>query len=141
MAQAEFHEVMDVDRDKLYAAITKYENYPEFVEGMKSVKVERVAPDRARVSYQVSMMKEISYTLEHKENASAGRVEWSLISSDSFKKNSGVWELKAAGRGKTDVRYSLELEFTFPVPGIILNRLVRGSLPSMVKGFVKRASR
>jgi len=43
------------------------------------------------------------------------------------------------GPGKTDVLYELEIEMNFPVPGLIMNRLVKGSLPSMVKGFVKQA--
>ena len=56
-----------------------------------------------------------------------------------MKKNSGRWELKSAGPGKTEVRYEVEVEFNFPVPSLILNRVVKGTLPSMVKGFVERA--
>jgi len=67
-------------------------------------------------------------------------VHWSLIESDSFRTNNGRWEIKEAGPGKTDVKYSLEIDFTIPVPGFILNRLVKGSLPSMVKSFVSRAN-
>lgn len=139
MASAEFHEVLPVDQEKLFAVITKYEDYPQFVTGCSGVKVERKAPGKARATYSVNMMKEISYTLDHVEDQAAGKVQWTLVESDFMKRNIGSWELKAAGPGKTDVRYTVEVEFKFPVPGLILNRLVKGSLPSMIKSFVDRA--
>ena len=141
MAQAEFHEVLNVDKDKLFTVITRYEEYPKFVEGCTAAKVERKGPGQARVSYHVSMMKDVNYTLDHKEDPSKGKVEWTLVESDSFKQNKGLWELKSAGHGKTEVRYVLEVEFNFPIPGLILNRLVNGRLPSMVNSFVKQASK
>lgn len=141
MAQAEFHEVMDCDRDRLYQVITNYAEYPQFVEGCKKIDVERTGPQSAKVSYLVSMMKEVKYTIDLKEDPAQGVIHWSLLESDSFKVNNGRWELKSAGPGKTDVRYSLELEFKFPVPGLILNKLVKGSLPLMVASFVKRSKK
>ena len=139
MAKAEFHEVVSADKDKLYQAIAKYEEYPQFVDGVESVSVERKGAGQARVSYRVNMMKEVNYTLDHREDPAAGVVQWTMVDSDSFKLNNGRWELKSAGPGKTDVRYELEIEFKFSVPGFILNRLVKGSLPSMVESFAKRA--
>jgi ribosome-associated toxin RatA of RatAB toxin-antitoxin module len=141
MAKAEFHEVLPIDKDKLFAAIARYEDYPEFVEGCTSIKVDRKGAGQARVTYHVSMMKDVTYTLDHVEKPEEGVVEWSLVESDFFKQNIGRWQLKAAGDGKTDVLYTVDLDFKIPVPGFILNRLVKGSLPSMVKSFQKRASK
>lgn len=138
MAQAEFHEVLNVDKDKLFNVIVRYEDYPQFVEGCSAVKVERKGPGKARVTYNVSMMKDVTYTLDLTEDPAAGTVRWSLVDSDVFKKNDGLWELKPAGAGKTDVRYSLDVDFKIPVPGFILGRLVKGNLPSMVKSFADR---
>jgi ribosome-associated toxin RatA of RatAB toxin-antitoxin module len=140
VAQAEIHEVVSADKDKLFQAISRYEDYPQFVEGCESVNVERKGAGQARAHYKVNMMKEVSYTLDHREDPTTGVIQWTLVESDSFKMNNGRWELKSAGAGKTDVKYQLELEFNFPVPGFILNRLVKGSLPSMVKSFVTRAN-
>lgn len=139
MASAEFKDVLTIDKKKLFETITRYEDYPKFVDGVKSTKVERKGPGAARVTYQVSMMKDISYTLDLREDAAKGVVEWSLVDSDFFKINNGKWQLKDLGNGKTDVSYFLEVEFKISVPGLILNRLVKGSLPSMVKSFEKRA--
>jgi len=139
MANAEHKEILNVDKEKLFDAITRYEDYPQFVEGVKAVKVERKGEGAARATYSVSMMKDFVYTLDHKEDRAKGRVEWTLVSSDAFKVNKGYWQLKDAGKGKTDVTYAIEVDFTFPVPGFILNKVVKGTLPSMVQGFARRA--
>jgi len=142
MAQAEVHEVLSVDKEKLLSVITHYEDYPKFVEGCTAVKVERQTPDCVRVAYRVNVMsQDVTYTLDHKENRETGRVEWTLVESNFFKKNNGKWDVKSAGSGKSDVTYSLDVEFKVPVPGFILSRLVKGSLPNMVKSFEKQANR
>lgn len=142
MAKAEFHEVLNIGKDKLLAAITAYENYPQFVEGCTAVQVEQRGNGTAKVRYQVHVMsQEVNYTLDHQEHLAQGRVEWSLVDSNFFRKNSGHWEIKDAGPGKSDVLYALEVEFKVPVPGFILNRLVKGSLPGMVRNFEEQAKK
>jgi ribosome-associated toxin RatA of RatAB toxin-antitoxin module len=140
MAKAEIHEIVQVDRDKLYQAISRYEDYPQFVENCKSSRVERKGAGRARVTYHVELIKAVNYTLDHVEDPVAGTVAWSLVESDTFKVNNGKWTLSSAGPGKTDVQYELEVEFKIYVPGMILNKLIKGPLPSMVKSFVDRAN-
>jgi ribosome-associated toxin RatA of RatAB toxin-antitoxin module len=141
MASAEFHEVLPVDRDKLFAVITRYEDYPKFVDGCTKVTVERKAPGQARATYHITMMKDVVYTLDHVENPEKGEVSWKLVESDTFKKNEGHWKIKAAGEGKTDVYYTVDADFKIPVPSFILSRLVKGSLPAMMKGFEKMAKK
>jgi ribosome-associated toxin RatA of RatAB toxin-antitoxin module len=141
MAKAEIHEIVNADKDKLFQAISRYEDYPQFVENCKSAKVERKGSGKARVAYHVSLIKDVRYVIDHTEDAQAGTVSWSLVESDTFKTNNGRWELKSLGPGKTDVKYFLELDFKIPVPGLILNRLIKGPLPSMVKSFVDRANK
>lgn len=139
MAKAEIQETLAVSRDRLYSVITQYEDYPKFVEGCKEVNVKRNGSGETRVTYHVSMIKDISYTLDHREDGKKNRLEWNLVESDFMKSNTGFWELKDLGNGKTEIRYGVEIEFKFPVPSLILNRLIKGSLPAMVKSFEKRA--
>jgi ribosome-associated toxin RatA of RatAB toxin-antitoxin module len=140
MAKAEIHEIVSADKDKLFQAISRYEDYPQFVENCKSATVERKGSGKARVAYHVSLIKDVHYTIDHTEDAAAGIVAWTLVESDTFKTNTGRWELKALGPGKTDVKYFLELDFKIFVPGMILNKLIKGPLTSMVKSFVDRAN-
>lgn len=140
MSQTEFRDVLAVDKEKLFSVITHYEDYPNFVEGCTSASVEKTEKGKSRVKYHVNVMsQDITYTLDHFENPENGKVEWTLVESNFFKKNSGRWEVKPAGNEKTDVLYVLDVEFKVPVPGFILNRLVKGSLPGMVKSFEKKA--
>ena len=140
MAQAEFQEVLSVDSEKLYQAIIDYELYPQFVDGCHSVSVERISSSQAQVTYHVNVMsQDVKYVLNHHESRDHWKVEWTLVESNFFKKNVGRWELKPVGVGKTQVKYTLEVEFKVPIPGFILNRLVKGSLPGMVRSFEKQA--
>jgi len=50
-------------------------------------------------------------------------------------------ELKSLGPGKTEAYYSLEIEFKIMVPNMILNKIVKSSLPGMVKNFEKQAQK
>src|SRR4051812_7802652 len=111
MASAEIVETMSVDRDKLFSTIIDYERYPKFVDGCTEVQVQRNGAGQARVRYKVSMMKDVTYTLDHKEDLTTGVIEWTLVESDTFKKNSGRWELESKGPGKTQAKYQIELEF------------------------------
>src|SRR4051812_37405404 len=102
MAQAEVHEVLAVDKEKLLSVITRYEDYPQFVEGCTGVEVDRQSNGNVRVVYQVTVMsKDVCYTLDHKADLNTGRVEWSLVESNFFKKNIGSWEVKSLGSGKS----------------------------------------
>ena len=139
MAQAEHKQVVAVDREKFFRAITKYEEYPSFVDGCNGVEVERKGPGEARTHYKMNIMRDVNYTLDHKEFPEQGRMEWALVKSDMLKKNIGRWELTSLSDGKTEVRYSIEIEFNIPVPGFILNQLVKSRIPSMIKSFEQRA--
>ncbi len=142
MAQAEFRETLSVEPKKLLEVITGYDSYPEFVDGCRSATMTRSPQsDLIRVSYQVSVMsQDVTYTLDHRHDLKSGRVDWVLVESNFFKKNTGRWEVRPTAQGKSDVLYTLEVDFKVPVPGFILNRLVKGSLPGMVRSFEKRAN-
>ena len=138
MAEASKTIQMAVPREKLWGVIANYTKYPEFVEGVQTVKV--LSRDKAvvRIQYGISLLsKDITYTLDHFEDAPNGMV-WKLIDSNILKANSGSWSLKDLGGGKTEVTYLLALDFKIYVPGMILNGLVKSSLPKMLESFEKR---
>ena len=139
MAQAQLKESLSVPASKLFSVITKYEDYPSFVEGCSRVEVTRGESGRARVVYFVNMIKEISYTLDHISDEATAEMSWSLVQSDFLKKNLGGWKIKPKGDSNCEVEYSVDIDFKFPVPGMILSRLVKSNLPSMIRNFEKRA--
>lgn len=141
MPEASLEEVLNVSRDKLFDVIVRYEDYPQFVSGIVRSTVERKQPGSAKVDYTMNMLKEITYSIVTKEDREQGRISWELLESGFMKKNNGSWTLTEAGPGKTKVLYKIEIEFSFPVPGFIVKKLVKGSIPDMLQEFENRASR
>lgn len=140
MAKASLTKTLDVPKDKLFAAITRYEDYPQFVTGCRKVEVERKAPGQARVKYMANIMgKDLWYLLEHSEDFENGTVTWKLHDSDLLKIDSGTWTLKDLGGGKTEVTYAIEIEFKIWIPGPVLKTLTATTLPSLIGEFEKRA--
>ena len=140
MAKAERTEVFDVPIEKMYQAIIDYKSYPQFVDGVKNVSVVSESADAPTIKYDISIIKEITYTLKmnHKKNQ---EVSWSLVTGDMMKVNNGRWTLKDLG-GKTEVTYSLEVELKGFLPGLgmIEKTLVSTNLPMTMKAFGKRAA-
>lgn len=141
MAEAEFHEVLPVEKKNLFNVVVDYAKYPDFVEGCIATEVKREGSGKARVAYEIHILsKDFKYVLDHTEDEKTGRVTWDLVESNLFKKNKGYWEIKPAGSGKSDVLYKVEVEFKIAVPGFLLNRLVKNSLPTLIKNFEKKAA-
>lgn len=139
MAEAKLEKRMTVPMAPLLKTITDYESYKEFVEGVSNVRVLERNGEKVKVEYSLSIMgKDFTYLLEHTERPEKGEVEWHLIESDVFKKNSGSWKLREVD-GHTEAVYDLEVEFKIYVPGFLLNKLVKGSLPTLLTSFEKRA--
>jgi ribosome-associated toxin RatA of RatAB toxin-antitoxin module len=141
MARAERTEVFDVPVEKLYQAIIDYKSYPKFVDGMKSVDIQKESSEGATVKFNLSLIKEISYTLKLNHILNK-EVSWSFVSGDLMKVNNGKWILKDLGQARTEVTYSLEVELKGFLPGLgmIEKTLVSTNLPSNMKAFAKRAA-
>ena len=140
MAKAQRTEVFDVCREKFYQAIVDYKNYPQFVDGMRTVEVSEETPKGALVKFNLSLIKEVSYTLKLSHDA-PNEVSWSLVSGDMMKVNNGKWTLKDLGNNTTEVTYSLEVELKGFLPGLgmIEKTLVSTNIPLNMKAFAKRA--
>jgi coenzyme Q-binding protein COQ10 len=141
MAKAEKTEIFDVPADKFYKAIVDYKSYPQFVDGVESVEIKNESADGATVTMNLNLIKKISYTikLNHTPNK---EVNWSLVSGDMMKINNGKWTLKDLGQARTEVTYSLEVEFKGFLPGLglIEKTLVNTNLPLAMKAFAKKAA-
>lgn len=138
MASASRTEVVDVDINKLYEVLADYAKYPEFVDGVSEIKVMSQNETSAKVEYGINMIKNFKYIINIKQERPT-RISWTLDSGDLFKKNNGEWKLKDLGNGKTEVTYSLDLDFKMFAPSSILSALTSKNLPVMMESFFKRA--
>ncbi len=141
MAEANETKSYPVDAQKMYQAVTSYEQYPSFVDGMKKVVIETVGADKIG-HYELSMMgKEMKYSLKLHESPATFEVSWTLLKSEFFKVNNGKWKIVSKGPGQCEATFSQEVEFTFPVPGFVLKPMIKGTLPIMMNGFAERAKK
>lgn len=139
MAEASIEKEIPVSAQQMYKTVAAYENYAEFVDGVKKIQVTRSA-DKIIADYELSMMgKDIIYSVQLKENEAQGTVEWSLVKGDFFKKNNGGWKITPVSDTSCKVKYWLDIEFGIMVPGFVLKGLIKTSLPTMVEQFAKRA--
>lgn len=138
MANATRTETVDVDINKLYDVLVDFAKYPEFVDGVSAIKVLSQNETSAKVEYSINMIKSFKYIINIK-NERPTRISWTLDSGDLFKKNNGEWKLKDLGNGKTEVTYSLEMDFKIFAPSSILSALTDKNLPIMMNSFFKRA--
>lgn len=136
MASVERNIKVNVPVEKFFAVITDYESYPEFLPEVEEVKILDKKGNRKTVYFKVKYLKTVEYTLDMVEEKNK-EVRWKLKEGD-FKKNEGMWKLKKEGSG-TDATYSVDIEFSFPVPGFILKKLISVSLPQMLNRFKERA--
>ena len=119
-----------------YKVITDFVNYPKFVSGSKAVKILEKKGDVWKIEQTVSMIKEISFTLEM-TGVPGKSLTWKLIKG-YMKKNDGSWLLEAVGKGKTRATYTLDLDLGAFVPKAIINKLAETSFPKMLQEFKDR---
>ena len=142
MPKAEFEKECDVSAETLFATITDYDRYPEFVDGVKKVTTKKKPTGEVVCDNLMTMMgKEIAYTIQLQETPQSGKVTWSLLSSDQFRTNSGGWEVQALSKGRCKVKYWLEVDLSFSVPSFIMKGLIKSMLPSVVDSFVAQAKK
>jgi len=122
--------------EEVFAVITDYEKYPQFLSEVKAVRVTDRRGGEALVHYEVQVLKSIRYTLRTREEAPQ-RVSWSLVEGEFMRENRGSWDLQRQGT-ETRATYSIEMTFGPLVPKAVVNALVETSLPKMLESFKKR---
>jgi ribosome-associated toxin RatA of RatAB toxin-antitoxin module len=139
MPQASRSIVINVTPQQLMSVIADYEKYPQFLPEVKKISVANRTENSAEVTYEIEVIKRISYTLRIASEATTSK--WSLIRGDLFKKNEGSWVLRPEGEGKTHATYNLEVEIGGFIPGLkmITDKLTASQLPTLLENFKKRA--
>ncbi len=120
-----------------FKVISDYEAYPEFLKETKSVAIGKKSGKSFEVTYELDLIKTISYTLKITEDAPNG-LSWTLVRGDMMKSNTGSWELEAIDKNTTMATYNIDIGLGLLVPGSVAKMLVSNSLPAMLEAFKKR---
>lgn len=124
--------------EKVFAAITDYDHYAEFLPEVKSVRSSGRQGAEVFVHYEIDLMKTIRYTLKMREEAPT-KVSWSFHEGEVMRDNRGSWTLVPKGPAETEATYQVEVGLGPFVPKAIVNALVDTSLPKMLEAFKRRA--
>lgn len=137
MASAKRVEVFDFSIEQVYAVISDFDNYSEFLPEVKSSKVLKSNGNKRTVELSVSMMKDFTYTIIATLDEPNG-LSWVFEKGEVFKSNTGSWKLKALSNTQTQVTYEVAADFKLFVPGAIAKKLIAVSLPKMLETYKLR---
>jgi coenzyme Q-binding protein COQ10 len=132
--------VINAPMEKVFALITDFERYKEFLPEVRAVRVLDRSNGTVTVQYEAEIVKRIKYTLRHVAQPPS-RVTWSFVEGEVMKDNKGSWELEPAGEGKTKATYTIEVGLGPLVPKAIINTLMETSLPKLLENFKREAER
>lgn len=131
---------IDAPINIVFDAITDFESYPSFLEGMKKVKILKQKSNHRVVEFTLDLFKRIVYTLDVKLKP-PNEVSWKLVEAESMKKNDGGWKLTKIGAEKTNAEYRVDIDFNIWIPSPIANFLVNTSVPSTLKSFKEKSEK
>ncbi len=140
MAGATRSIVINAPIEKVFAVVSDYEKYPEFLPEVKGITVKNRNGNECDVHYEADIVKTIKYALHLKEEKPT-KVSWTFINGEFMKDNVGGWVLEKQGENQTKATYNIEVTVGMLVPKTILTALVDSQLPKMMEAFKARAER
>jgi carbon monoxide dehydrogenase subunit G len=122
-------------------AITDFESYPDWVDGIRSAEVrDRDDDGRAtRVAYEFSAMGfDAAYTLAYRYEKEDRGVRWTTEeASGAVKDIEGQYQLDPLN-GDTEVTYLLSVQLGVSLPGFLKRRADRQAIKTALEGLKKR---
>lgn len=138
MAEIKEEVTINAPREHVFAVISDFERYPEFLPETVSVAILERNGDTLRAEFELEMLMRISYTVEMTLNAPES-MRWTLLEGRMLQKNTGSWVLAAIDERTTKATYTLDVELTRAIPAGVSERLAGSSLPQTVRRFKDRA--
>lgn len=129
---------IDVPREQVYAVITDFERYPEFLSEIRSVAIATKSAKQIDVTFNANIFVPLSYTLRVMLVPPTG-IRWTMLHGQVMRTNAGEWRLAEVGPRATEATYSVEINFGPLVPGIVTSTLIGSILPTTLRRFKERA--
>ncbi|WP_375485422.1 SRPBCC family protein [uncultured Jatrophihabitans sp.] len=131
---------IDADPARVMAVIADFENYPQWTGSVKRTEVLETGTDgRAR---RVAFTLDAGIVRDQYELAYVwsgdDRVEWDLTSGEMMRAQHGSYTLRADGPQRTHVTYSLSVDLTIPMLGLLKRKAERVVMDTALKQLKKR---
>jgi hypothetical protein len=131
---------IDADPDRIMAVIADFAAYPEWANQVKTVEVLATGSDgraeRVRFTLDAGPIKD-SYTLQYSWGPDGRSVRWKLVKGQIQKAQDGSYELDG-GPGGTTVTYSLAVDLTIPMIGMLRRKAEKVIIDTALKGLKRR---
>lgn len=132
---------IDASPEAVYALITEFERYPEFVPNQTRAEVVSREGDLWQVRFELSVVKRLMYTLAL-QGVPARSLRWSLVEGDMMQSMGGGWTLEPLDDGaRTHATYDIDVELKGFVPRSVSNALIERTLPDNLEAFKREAER
>ena len=131
--------VIDAPPADVMDVIADFEAYPLWAKGVKRADVTVPGAERAEQVYfelDVSPIKD-EYTLAYDWHGDR-EVRWWLVEGKMLKALDGVYSLRDLGKGATEVTYSLALDVSIPLIGMLKRKGEKILIDAALKGLKKR---
>ncbi len=128
---------IDASAADIMAVIEDFEEYPQWVDHLKSAEVLSVAdghPRQVKMRLEHPLIKD-TYTLTY-EWAEQG-VSWSLVEGQKLTAMDGSYTLSSAG-AKTKVTYALAVDVAIPMLGMLRRKAEKAIIDGALSGLKKR---
>ena len=136
---------IDAPRDKCLQVVLDFEHYPDWARDLKEVTVkERDAEGRgAQVEFRAAGLgKSFRYTLEYDYSQLPSSFSWHLVEGEGLRRLDGSYRFETED-DSTRVHYDLEVDISFPLPGLIKRRtagMIMGTALKELKKAVETRS-
>lgn len=128
------------DPERVMAVIADFTAYPEWADQVKTVEVLDTGPDgrpeRVRFQMDAGPFKD-NYTLDYSWAPDGRSVSWRLVRGQIQKAQNGSYAL-AGGSGQTVVTYSLAVDLTIPMIGMLRRKAEKVIIDTALKGLKRR---
>lgn len=127
--------------DDVAAVIVDFPSYPEWVSGVRTIEV--LATDPAGRAVEVRFVIDAGvvsddYTLRYTYGPDLRRIEWDLVRGETQKSQHGSYDLSDAGDDTTTVTYTLAVELTMPMLGMLKRKGEKVIMDAALRGLKKR---
>ncbi len=132
--------VISADQGSIMSVIADFGSYPAWVQGMKQAEVVEDGPDgrakQVHFELEASPIKD-SYTLSYDWKGDDS-VSWTLVQGKMLKAMDGTYELDPQGDEATEVTYTLAVDISIPMIGMLKRKAEKVIIDTALKGLKKR---
>lgn len=132
---------MKAEPTAIMDVIADFEAYPDWTGGVKQVTVLEPGSggraDRVRFTLDAGVVKD-TYELEYVWAADGLSVAWTLVAGQMQKSQEGSYQLTPLDDGSTEVTYTLSVQLTIPMIGMLRRKAERTIMDTALKELRKR---